>query len=286
MTQAANKKVSKKVKRCLNPRKVLKVFCYTPISKPLNGSMPKSNTTYFLKLYPIPYTYGNGKEKKEAEVFTYLIKGLRGAIRHSAMSILYELDIEACHSSDKETDKEGNSLIPHGFHLLGSCVGNGECLIHQIFGSKGHKSLISVYADPIGAIKHKTAQLDQTVQKVHMTTENRVNISFEGKSIQNFGEQSFSGYFSFEIDVTELNSLQLGFILQCILGIEKLGRGFNAGYGHVEVKEFQLLNRITEKRPKWQENKFKILKEIQEESLKKEVESAMQEWENSSDISS
>ncbi|MFQ5979742.1 MAG: RAMP superfamily CRISPR-associated protein [Candidatus Heimdallarchaeota archaeon] len=214
MVQSKNKKVSKKLKRGRNPRKVLKVFCYTPLSKTLNGSMPKSNCSYFLKLYPIPYTYGNGKEKNSAEVFAYFIKGLRGAIRHSAMTVFNELGKEACHSSDKETDREGNRLIPDGFHLLGSCVGDGrECLIHEIFGSKGHEGLISVYAAPIGAIKHKTAQLDQTVQNVHMTTDNRVSISFEGKPIQNFGEQSFSGYFSFEIDVTRCSALQTGFLM-------------------------------------------------------------------------
>ncbi len=280
MTESGNKRVSSRLKRVKNPRKVLKIFCYTAIAKPLNGSMPKSNKTYFLKLYPVPYTYGNGSKKKEAEVFTYFIKGLRGAVRHSAMSILHELGIEACHSSDRETDKEGKSLIPSGFHLLGSCVGNGgECLIHQIFGSKGHEGLISVWADPIGNIKHKTASLDQAVQKVHMTTDNRVNMSFEGKTIQNFGEQSFSGYFSFEIDVSHLNSLQLGFILQCVVGLEKIGRGFNAGYGRLEVQEFELLQRKVHKKVEWNGSRFKVLQDVKEESLKEEVESAMQEWE-------
>ncbi|MFW9916547.1 MAG: RAMP superfamily CRISPR-associated protein [Candidatus Thorarchaeota archaeon] len=281
MKQAANKKVSSRFKRGRNPRKVLKVFCYTPLSKTLNGSMPKSNCSYFLKLYSIPYTYRNGKEKNNAEVFVYFLKGLRGAIRHSAMTIFHELGKEACHNSDRETDKEGNRLIPDGFHLLGSCVGNGgECLIHEIFGSKGHKGLISVHAAPIGTIKHKTAQLDQTVQNVHMTIENRVNISYEGKTIQNFGEQSFSGYFSFEIDVTRCSALQIGFLIQCIMQLEKLGRGYNTGYGHLEVQEFELLKREVHKKAEWNKNRFKVVQDVKEKSLKEEVESALQEWEN------
>ncbi len=47
-----------------NPSKILKVYCYTPISKPLNGSLPRSNTSHLLRLYPVEYTYKNGKKKK------------------------------------------------------------------------------------------------------------------------------------------------------------------------------------------------------------------------------
>ncbi|MFX1512651.1 MAG: hypothetical protein ACFFCQ_08700, partial [Promethearchaeota archaeon] len=62
-----NKKVShSRVKRSSSLKKILKVLVYTPIAKPLNGSLPRSNNSHFLKLYPIKYWYGKGKEKKEA----------------------------------------------------------------------------------------------------------------------------------------------------------------------------------------------------------------------------
>ncbi|MFQ5978003.1 MAG: RAMP superfamily CRISPR-associated protein [Candidatus Heimdallarchaeota archaeon] len=280
MAKAGNKKVSSKVKRVKNPRKILKAHCYTAIAKPLNGSFPSSNASHFLKLYSIPYTYKHGKQEKTAYQETYLIKGLRGAIRHSAMKIMQESGIEVCHNSDKETDKEGRRLLPDGFHLLGSCVGNGECLIHQIFGSKGHEGLISVYADPIGSVSQKSAKFDTTIQPIHLAFENRVNISFEGKSIQDFKERYFSGYFSFEIDVSRCDQLQLGFLVQCILELEKLGRGYNTGYGRLEVREFELLKQEVHKKAKWNDNRFKVIQDIKEKPLKEEVESALQEWEN------
>ncbi|MFW9915025.1 MAG: RAMP superfamily CRISPR-associated protein [Candidatus Thorarchaeota archaeon] len=281
MQKLANKKVSSKVKYSNNPRTILKVFCYTTICKPLNGSLPSSNRSYLLKLYPISYAYKNGKEEKKATIETYFIKGLRGAIRHRAMQISQELGIEVCHNSDKKVDKKGNPLIPEGFHPLGFCEKNGgSCLIHQIFGSKGHEGLISIYASPIGSIPHKTAKLAVPIQNVHLATEDRVNISFEGKPIQNFKEKYFSGYFCFEIDVSKCNSVQLGFLIQSVIDLEKLGKGYNSGYGRLEVQEIQLLKREVKKKVEWGKSRFKVKKEVHEESRKHEVLEALQEWEN------
>lgn len=58
-------------------KKILKIQAFTPISKPLNGSLPRSSNSHFLRLYPISYKYKLGKEEKEATVETYYIKGLR-----------------------------------------------------------------------------------------------------------------------------------------------------------------------------------------------------------------
>ena len=225
MVKKKNKTNSRTVRKIGKAQIILKVFCYTPIAKPLNGSSPGSNTSYMLKLDSIPYKYKgkNGKKEKKANnnkstknakntknakstigtkkakvmnesfVVLYMLKGIKGVLRRKIASICFEKGQEVCHSTDKETDKHGNKLIPEGFHQLGSCVDNGECILHQIFGSKGNEGIISVFADPIGKIDHKTAKIPERVQKVHIASENRINLSYTGKSIQDFNERYFSG---------------------------------------------------------------------------------------------
>jgi hypothetical protein len=61
--------------------------------------------------------------------------------------------------------------------------------------------------------------------------------------------------------------------------MEKLGRGFNAGYGHLKVVNFQLLKKNVIRTVEWEENKFIVKEKINEESLRDEVTEAMQEWE-------
>ncbi|MFX1476613.1 MAG: hypothetical protein ACFFCI_00645 [Promethearchaeota archaeon] len=278
MSSTKNKKLTENIKRLNTPQRILKVFCYTPIAKPLNGSLPRSSNSYLLKLSPITYTYGKGKEKKEETSEVYFIKGLRGALRHASMQVCFESGLEVCHSTDKQFDKEGNSLLPSGFHLLGSCQHNGQCIMHEVYGSKGNKSIIAVYAYPITSINHKTAELEHTIQNVHLAMENRVCMTFDGKTVQDYGEKYFSGHFTFEIDVSQCSRKQLGLLIRSILALEKLGRGFNAGYGHVEVKKFQLLKRIKKKIPIFDGESFVIKTEISEESLDKEVIEALEEW--------
>lgn len=262
-----------------NQAQILKVYCYTPISKPLNGSLPQSNRSHLLRLFPIEYSYKSGKEVKKGQTETYFIKGLRGALRHQVMQICVENGLKVCHTSDKEADKHGNSLLPIGFHLTGACKENGECIVHQIFGSMGTAGIISVYADPITSITHKTAKTAVNIQKVHIATENRVVMTFDGKSIQDFGERYFSGEFSFEIDVTQCKPKQIGLLIQSVMNMKKLGRGFNSGYGRIQIKQFQLLHRSITRVPEWKENGFMVKEEIIENSVKKEVLDAIQEWE-------
>lgn len=278
MAKSKNKKISHKTK---NSQLLLKVFCFTPIAKPLNGSLPRSNASHMLRLDSVNYSYTNGKEEKKATATTYLLKGIKGVLRHTISRVCLEAGMEVCHSTDKETDKHGNRLLPKGFHLLGSCKNNGECIIHQIFGSKSNQGILSVYSDPIASISHKTAKLDEKIQRVHIATENRVNLTYEGKSIQDFAERYFSGYFSFEINVKKCNPQQLGLIIQGAMNFDRLGRGYNTGYGNVEVKKIQLLKRKIKKIPVWSdEDSFVIKKEITEKSLRNEFEKALEVWNN------
>jgi hypothetical protein len=261
-----------------NPSKILKVYCYTPISKPLNGSLPRINTSHFLRLSPVEYTYKNGKEKKTSKTQTYLIKGIRGSIRHQVMKLCRSHGLEVCHTSDKETDKHGNQLLPDGFHLLGSCINKEECIIHQIFGSKGNPSKISVYADPIASISHTSARIPIQLQNVQIATENRTVQAFNGKSIQDFGERYFSGEFTFEIDITECEKKELGLLLEAIMNLQKLGGGYNFGYGRLQIKRFQLLKRSINRLPEWKDGSFIVKEEIDETSEKKSVVEALKSW--------
>jgi hypothetical protein len=262
-------------------RKILRVTVYTPICKPLNGSLPGSSNSHLLKLWTFPYQYKNGKEVKETTATAYLPKGIRGAIRHQAMTRCKIRGLEVCHTSDKEKDKKGNSLLPEGFHLLGSCIDNGECIIHSIFGSKGHRSKIRVTVIPIANISHKTYQTEYKIQNVQIATEKRVCLSFDGKSIQDFGERYFSGEFQFEIDATECSPLELGLVIESVMYLNKLGRGFNAGYAELEVKKLSLILKNISRCPKWVEsNEFLIEEKVIENALPEEVTQALLEWQN------
>jgi hypothetical protein len=277
MTKEKIKKKSTRTKNLATVQRRLRCIAYTPIAKPLNGSLPRSNNSHFLRLHPVTYIYKNGKEEKITTSETYLIKGIRGAIRHQVMITCYEAGLEVCHSSDKPADKTGKSLLPVGFHLLGACMEN-ECIVHKIFGSKRHKSIISVHADPISSISHKSAKLEHNVQQVHIATENRISMSFDGRTIQNFSERYFSGEFIFELDVTCCNSIQLGLLIEAITNLEKLGRGYNSGYGHLKMKSLQLLERITNRSLVWKNHQFNVEDTITEKSLKDEVIQSLEDW--------
>ncbi|MHA1166392.1 MAG: hypothetical protein ACTSRU_01115 [Candidatus Hodarchaeales archaeon] len=263
-----------------NPKKILKIFCYTAIAKPLNGSIGKSKGSYLLKLAPIPYTYTDKKKiLSSSTVDAYMIKGVRGAIRHKVMDLCHDAGLDVCHTSDKDKDKDKNNLIPDGFHPLGACANNSDsCIIHQIFGSKGVESKIAVFSHPIVRFQQKSAVFPDGVQAVHIATENRNCMSFDGKPLQDFQESYFSGEFSFEIDVTKLDPIQLGLIVNASCHIEKIGRGFNVGYSKIKVIKIQLLHRVVDRSLEWQDDSFQVVETVEEHFLKDEVLEAMKEW--------
>ena len=258
---------------------VLKVKAYSSISKPLNGSLPSSNSSHLLKLFTFPYTYKSGKDYKQAEATAYFIKGIRGVIRHQAAILCKNKGLDVCHSTDKEKDKHGNSLLPTGYHLLGSCTDNGECILHSIFGSKRNPSKIRVYALPIANITHKTFQTEFKIQNVQISTENRIICTYDGQSVQNFKERYFSGVFEFEIEVTDCTSEELGLLIETVVNLKKIGRGYNTGYGDLNVIHFQLVQRTTSRSPQWNdEEHFVVHEDILETPLKEKVEAALNTW--------
>jgi len=221
----------------------IRVEAYTPIAKPANGSVQKSKV--LLKLAPITYR-NNGKEHR---VEAYLIKGLKGLLRHAAMECARSKGLEVCHTSDKTEDKQGNKLIPEGFHPLGSCYPQNECILHRIFGSMHVPSKIRVWANPVANIKHEEYEVSSPVNKMQVATENRIALSYGGTAIQDFRESYISGDFTFFIDITKLGEEEVQFLLESLLYVEGMGGGVNSGYGRIilrkiaveEVKEIRRL---------------------------------------------
>ncbi len=209
----------------------IKVVAYTTIAKPSNGTVQKAKV--LLKLSPITYK-NNGKEHK---VEAYYIKGLKGVLRHAAMECARTKGLEVCHTSDKTTDKSGNELIPDGFHPLCSCYPDNECIIHRIFGSIHVPSKIKVWSLPVANIKHAEFESEHPLNNMHVATENRIALSYDGRAIQDFREGYLSGEFTFFVDVTKLDEEEIRFILESLLYIDTLGGGVSAGYGVVRLKE-------------------------------------------------
>jgi CRISPR/Cas system CSM-associated protein Csm3 (group 7 of RAMP superfamily) len=247
------------VREMKTTKKLIVVRAYTPIAKPLNASIQKNST--MLLLGEIPYINGG----KTFNTKVYYIKGLRGMLRHAAMALAYDCGIEVCHTSEKTELKDGTKLMPVGFHVLGSC--DPPCILQRIFGSFRKESRISVLADPITSISQKDYTTNVAVQKVHIASEIRIAMSFDGIPIQDFRESYFSGYFTFSIDVTQLTDVEIKFLLESLLYIETLGGGKNAGYGQVKLLDFDLLQVELDKTIKKDNESYKFVEEVKAESI-------------------
>jgi hypothetical protein len=212
-------------------KKRIVVRAFTPIAKPINTTIQKNSA--MLLLGEIPYVNGS----KIFNTKLYYLKGLRGMLRHACMDLAHDYGIEVCHSSEKTELKDGTKLIPKGFHPLGAC--NPPCILRRIFGTFREDSRIIVSAEPITSISHKDYTTEVPVQKVHIASENRIALSYDRISIQDFRQSYFSGYFTFFIDVTQLTDDEIKFLLESLLHIEYYGGGKNAGYGHVKILDVE-----------------------------------------------
>ncbi|MFX1251254.1 MAG: RAMP superfamily CRISPR-associated protein [Promethearchaeota archaeon] len=297
MSNKKSKTLSHRLERLHKPPLVLKVYCSTPIAKPLNGSLQKGS--HLLKLAPVSYTYGKQKDDQKAKtVDTYYIKGIRGALRHKVMELCYQVGLEVCHTMEvrkakgstngnEDTTKKDNGLdkredeIPSGFHGLGVCAYNGgSCIVHQVFGSMRQESLISITITPIVSVTEKTAVFQDEVQRVHIATEHRHAASVDGTPMQDFTERYFSGEFTFEIDVTLCSPEQLGLLITAATKLDRLGRGYNAGYAHIKVHRLQLVRREVKDSLVWceQDQVYVVKAEAVETILKEEVPQALTVW--------
>lgn len=154
----------------------------TPIAKTGNGPAVGGKVNNLLLLGS-----ENGKDGKK-----YLVKGLRGWLNHAMMALAKEEGLEVCHSSDKTETLKGEKLIPEGFHPIGKCYPENECLKHRLMGSFQKQSKLRF--EPVIIISEAVKDESNGSQKVHIATENRTALVSQTKvAIQDFGERYFSG---------------------------------------------------------------------------------------------
>lgn len=196
-----------------------------------------------------------------------MVKGVRGAIRHSIMEILHNRGIEYCSPTMKERFQGNNEpTLLINEHLMGKC-GENPCPVRQLFGMLGEKSPIRVWTDALVQTDKPSNKI--TAQKglsfVHVSTENRHASRRDGKVLQDFSEQYFSGEFQFYVEFSEsLPQWLLGLLIDGIFSLKYLGRGENSGYGRLEIKNVSY-EKIVFERKLGQENGDGKLAIIEEE---------------------
>ncbi len=222
---------------------------------------------------------------KDDKGVSRVVKGIRGAIRHSIMNILHQKEIEYCSPTIKERFQgTGKSTLLEHEHLMGAC-GENPCAIRQLFGMLGEESPIRVWSDAI-------IQTDKPLEKitkqtglsfVYISTENRHSSRRDKKPLQDFSEQYFSGEFQFYVEFSkELPQWLLGLLVKGIFGITHLGRGGKSGYGRLEMRDISF-ERVVFERKLGQENgngKIAIIEEERAENLNEELSKVKKAWQN------
>lgn len=248
--------------------KRIKITAKTAIAKPGNGQMGGGNTKNLLLVHN---GQGYGKQGKR-----YLVKGLRGLLNHAMMEVAKLQGIEVCHSSDKVESQSGEKFLPEGYHPIGSCYPDKECIRHKLMGSMKKQSVLRF--DPVVIVSDNIKGEFKDAQKIHIATDNR-NALVQGtkRSIQDFRERYIAGQFTFEIEILkELTVDELGFLLKGILYMPELrwGAAANNGSGKLELEEV-ILQEVMRTRTI---NEGKVIEEEQERNLWKDMEKVMKTW--------
>ncbi|MHA1125524.1 MAG: RAMP superfamily CRISPR-associated protein [Candidatus Heimdallarchaeota archaeon] len=211
-----------------------------------------------------------------------MIKGIRGAIRHRVMKILYEKNIDYCvPTQKKEFQGTKEPTLLDGEHLMDGC-GENPCPIKQLFGTWNKESSIRVWSDvivesetPIEKIRRKKG-----IAFGYSSMEERHAARRDRKTLQNFLEQYISSEFQFYIEYDkELPNWLIGLLLEGILSVSNLGNGRSAGYGRVEIKEIAF-EKITFERKLGKETngRIAIIEDEQIVSQNKKVEEYLTAW--------
>ncbi len=212
-----------------------------------------------------------------------VVKGVRGAIRHSIMEILHNRGIEYCSPTMKERFKSNDEpTLLINEHLMGKC-GENPCAVRQLFGMLGEKSCIRIWTDALVQTDKPLNKI--TTQKglsfVHVSTENRHASRRDGKVLQDFSEQYFSGEFQFYVEFSDnLPQWLLGLLIDGILSLKHLGRGSNSGYGRLEIKDVSY-EKIVFERKLGQENgdgRLSIIEVERTKSQNKLLQECLDAW--------
>ncbi|MGC9778301.1 MAG: hypothetical protein HZR80_03575 [Candidatus Heimdallarchaeota archaeon] len=219
---------------------------------------------------------------KEERGVSRVVKGVRGAIRHSIMNILFQREIEYCSSTTKERFKgTDNPTLLSGEHLMGKC-GENPCPIRQLFGMLGEESPIRVWSDVIVQTDKPINNITKRkgISFVHVALETRHQARRDKKPLQNFSEQYFSGAFCFYIEFSKkLPNWLIGLLIEGILSVTHLGRGHNSGYGRLEVKEITL-EKVSYQRILGQENSgsIEIIEKETTENQNYKLQESLDAW--------
>lgn len=219
---------------------------------------------------------------KEGYGSSRVVKGIRGAIRHRIMDILYKKGIDYCIPTQKvQFTKSEESTLLDGEHLMGNC-GENSCPIRQLFGMLGEKSPIRVWSDVL--VQTDKSSENVIAQKglsfVHISTENRHASRRDCKVLQDFDEQYFSGEFNFYVEFSEeLPDWLLGLLIEGILNITHLGGRSSSGYGRIEIKGLTYEHISFERKLGSETNgAIAIIEEEQTVNLNEQVAECLEAW--------
>ncbi|MHA1187094.1 MAG: RAMP superfamily CRISPR-associated protein [Candidatus Heimdallarchaeota archaeon] len=219
---------------------------------------------------------------KDEKGISRIVKGVRGAIRHSIMSILHKNQFEYCSPTLKTEFGSGKPTLLEHEHIMGDCADN-PCPIRHLFGMLGEESLIRVWSDVLIQTDKPLDKITKRIGQsfVYVSTENRHASRRDGKALQDFSEQYFSGEFKFYIEfLKEFPDWLFGLLVEGILGVTSLGRGKNSGYGRLEIKDIAF-EKITFERKLGQENsdgKITIIESEKCESLNNQLNEVLEAW--------
>jgi hypothetical protein len=149
----------------------------------------------------------------------------------------------------------------------------------------GEKSPIRVWSDVLVQTDKPLNKITEQkgISFIHVSTENRHQARRDGKTLQDFSEQYFSGEFKFFIEFSGLPDWLLGLLIEGILDIRTLGRGVNSGYGRLEIKEVAF-EEVSLNRRLGSENNgsIMIVEEERTENLNRKLSECVNTWKNHS----
>jgi len=213
-----------------------------------------------------------------------MIKGVRGALRHSIMKILHQKGIEYCAPTQKkEFQGTGETTLLDGEHLMNEC-GEKPCPIRQLFGTWNEESIIRVWSDVM-------VETDKPLEKIrrqkgisfaYVSMEERHAARRDKKTLQNFLEQYMSGEFQFYIEFSkELPDWLIGLLLDGVLAVNNIGNGGNAGYGRLEIKDISFEQIILERKlGKERNGRIAIIEDEQISCQNNKLEECLTAWKN------
>ncbi|MFQ5977731.1 MAG: hypothetical protein ACE5OZ_06370 [Candidatus Heimdallarchaeota archaeon] len=282
--------------------------------KTLNESVHTGTNMMKLKATKVNLEYAGFKEetdetgkktkkkfhKKETiELDTYVIKGLKGLVRHLWMDLLDSVGISGCHTTDRvEYGKEKKLTIPNGsyVHSLGACVYQGKnkprkprnegCLTYQMFGGRLEQSIITVKSVlvakangkkriPVSASKIEPSR---PITFAHVSNETRNVMTIDNKPIQDFRESFFDSNFVLNINVAQCNLVQIGALAEALFHAKVLGGGKTAGYGEITIDRVELKSFQEKQQVVMTEDGLRLQAAKRERNLNPTLQKAFTEW--------